>query len=103
MVRGTCFALACLLMSLCQAMAAAQSPLPVVRAVRVDAAPRRGLEWSTTLQLGRHVRFRPEYEMNDLDLAEGVFRTHLLGIRSDVTRRYRDHTEKQSNGEYTKK
>jgi hypothetical protein len=42
------------------------------------------LSLSTALRLGRHLAVRPEYEMNDVNLAEGAFTTHLVGLRSDV-------------------
>lgn len=45
---------------------------------------RRAFESSATLRLGRHLRLSPDYEVNDVSLAEGNFTTHLFGLRSDV-------------------
>jgi hypothetical protein len=45
---------------------------------------RRSLGISSDLRIGRHVIVQPEYELNDVDLAEGAFRTHLGGVRWDV-------------------
>jgi hypothetical protein len=45
---------------------------------------RRSFEVSGDLRLGSHVNVQPEYEMNDVDLTEGAFRTHLFGLRSDL-------------------
>jgi hypothetical protein len=46
---------------------------------------RRSLEVSTTVLTGRHLSVAPAYEVNDITLAEGAFRTHLLGLRADVS------------------
>jgi hypothetical protein len=46
---------------------------------------RRALEASTTVLAGRHLSLSPAYEINDIALAEGAFRTHLVGLRADVS------------------
>ena len=46
---------------------------------------RRSLEASATLRAGRHLRMSPDYELNDITLAEGAFTTHLFGLRTDVS------------------
>ncbi len=45
---------------------------------------RREVELSLALRLGRWLRLAPEYEMNDVDLPEGAFTTHLGSIRADI-------------------
>jgi hypothetical protein len=46
---------------------------------------RRAVELSATLRAGRHLTLTPDYEVNDVTLEEGAFRTHLLGVRADVS------------------
>jgi hypothetical protein len=43
------------------------------------------LELSTTVRAGKHLSFSPDYEMNDVSLDEGAFRTHLVGLRANVS------------------
>ena len=45
---------------------------------------RRSLEATATLRAGRFLRMSPDYELNDVTLAEGAFTTHLFGLRTDV-------------------
>jgi hypothetical protein len=45
---------------------------------------RRSVSVDSDLRLGRHLILQPEYEVNDVDLAEGSFRTHLVGLRGDI-------------------
>jgi hypothetical protein len=45
---------------------------------------RRSLEAAATLRAGRHLRMSPDYELNDVELTEGAFTTHLFGLRSDI-------------------
>ena len=46
---------------------------------------RRSLEATATLRAGRILRMSPDYELNDVTLAEGAFTTHLFGLRTDVS------------------
>jgi uncharacterized protein DUF5916/cellulose/xylan binding protein with CBM9 domain len=40
---------------------------------------------STDLRPGEHLSLQPTYSFNDVDLAQGSFNTHLVGIRSNVS------------------
>ena len=46
---------------------------------------RRSLEVSTTVLAGQHLSVSPDYEVNDIALAEGAFRTHLFGLRANIS------------------
>ena len=55
-----------------------------VRAGGFYSGTNRSLELSTTLRAGRHLSLSPDYEVNDVSLDEGAFRTHLVGLRANV-------------------
>ena len=48
-----------------------------------------GTKQTVTLQgdirQSRYVSFNPSYEVNDVELREGAFRTHLVGLRANVS------------------
>lgn len=46
---------------------------------------RRYIEISPDLRAGRHLALSPNYSFNDIRLAEGSFRTHLLGARVEAS------------------
>jgi hypothetical protein len=46
---------------------------------------RRSLELDGSLRPNPHFSLGPTYELNDVDLREGAFQTHLLGLKANVS------------------
>lgn len=46
---------------------------------------RRSLEIEGGVRLSEHLSFDPSYNFNDIDLTQGSFNTHLLGVRANVS------------------
>lgn len=46
---------------------------------------KRSLEMSGDIRRGAHVSVGPSYEVNDVNLREGSFQTHLLGLKANVS------------------